>query len=26
VRVLPPTNLGVLAASDSVRLTSNVIR
>jgi type IV pilus modification protein PilV len=26
VRVLPPTNLGVLAASDSVRLTSNVVR
>jgi type IV pilus modification protein PilV len=26
VRVLPPTSPGVLAASDSVRLTSNVIR
>lgn len=26
VRVLPPTNLGVLAASDSVRMVSNVIR
>jgi type IV pilus modification protein PilV len=26
VRVLPPTTLGVLAASDSVRLVSNVLR
>jgi type IV pilus modification protein PilV len=26
VRVLPPTNLGVLTTADSVRLTSNVIR
>lgn len=26
VRVLPPTNLGVLAASDSVRMVSNVIQ
>lgn len=26
VRVLPPTNLGVLAASDSVRVVSNVIQ
>jgi len=26
VRVLPPTNLGVLAASDSVRIVSNVIQ
>jgi type IV pilus modification protein PilV len=26
VRVLPPTNLGVLSASDSVRVVSNVIQ